>query len=500
MNPQRPITLTIAALGGQGGGVVADWMIAVARSEHYLVQATSVPGVAQRTGATFYYLEFFPEAALPGDGRRPVMALMPSPGDVDIVVASELVEAGRSIQRGLVTPDRTTLIASTHRAYTVSEKSNQGDGRVDSDALIAEARRQARRFVAFDMAELAEQHGAVISSVILGALAGAAELPFGLESYRQAIRAGGIAIATNLAAFDASVARAQAGTVITAPDDAKARKTPREPSLSSAMQARTQSFPAAARTTIAHGIERLLDYQDAAYADLYLARLEKIAALERPGTASGALTEAAARGLALWMSFEDTMRVAQLKTRPERAAAIVHRLRVRDDQLTEVSEFLRPRVEEICGTLPAGIGRRLLASPAWRRRLERHTSGRQVRTSTITGFALMKMLASLRRWRRTTLRFADEQAHIEQWLGEVAALAKVDYDLAIELARCQQLVRGYGDTHERGWKHHQRIARAAQALAGRPDAALTVGRLRRAATADENGGALDRELAALDLA
>ena len=132
MSGRRPITLTIAALGGQGGGVVADWMIAVARTENYLVQATSVPGVAQRTGATFYYLEFFPEAALPADGRRPVMALMPSPGDVDVVVASELVEAGRAMQRGLVTPDRTTLIASTHRAYTVSEKSNLTDGRADS--------------------------------------------------------------------------------------------------------------------------------------------------------------------------------------------------------------------------------------------------------------------------------------------------------------------------------------------------------------------------------
>ena len=124
---------------------------------------------------------------MPGDGRRPVMALMPSPGDVDVVVASELVEAGRAMQRGLVTPDRTTLIASTHRAYTVSEKSNLTDGRVDSSAIIDEARRQARRFIAFDMAELAEQRSAVISSVILGALAGAAGLPFGLVY--QAIRA-----------------------------------------------------------------------------------------------------------------------------------------------------------------------------------------------------------------------------------------------------------------------------------------------------------------------
>ena len=57
---ERPIKLTIAALGGQGGGVLADWLIEIAEAEDYIAQSTSVPGVAQRTGATIYYLEFFP--------------------------------------------------------------------------------------------------------------------------------------------------------------------------------------------------------------------------------------------------------------------------------------------------------------------------------------------------------------------------------------------------------------------------------------------------------
>jgi indolepyruvate ferredoxin oxidoreductase beta subunit len=65
---RRPVTLMIAALGGQGGGVVADWLIDVARRERHLVQATSVPGVAQRTGATFYYLEFFRRPRCPATG------------------------------------------------------------------------------------------------------------------------------------------------------------------------------------------------------------------------------------------------------------------------------------------------------------------------------------------------------------------------------------------------------------------------------------------------
>jgi len=97
----RPIKLTIAALGGQGGGVLADWLIEIAEAEDYIAQSTSVPGVAQRTGATIYYLEFFPRAAAERAGRAPILALMPVPGDVDCVIASELAEAGRAIQRGL---------------------------------------------------------------------------------------------------------------------------------------------------------------------------------------------------------------------------------------------------------------------------------------------------------------------------------------------------------------------------------------------------------------
>src|SRR5579885_3560055 len=131
----RPITLCIAALGGQGGGVLAEWLIEIAEAEGYLAQSTSVPGVAQRTGATIYYLEFFPRALAAQARRDPVMALMPASGDVDCVLASELAEAARAIQRGLVTRDRTTLIASSHRSYAISEKSAMGDGTADERQL-----------------------------------------------------------------------------------------------------------------------------------------------------------------------------------------------------------------------------------------------------------------------------------------------------------------------------------------------------------------------------
>ena len=131
--PERPITILIAALGGEGGGVMADWLMEAATASGFPAQATSIPGVAQRTGATTYYLEIYPAKRADLGGRTPVMSLTPSPGNVDIMVASELVEAGRAMQNGYVSPERTTLIASTHRIYATVEKMQMSDGRFDSD-------------------------------------------------------------------------------------------------------------------------------------------------------------------------------------------------------------------------------------------------------------------------------------------------------------------------------------------------------------------------------
>jgi len=48
----RPLSILIGALGGEGGGVLAEWLVAVATKAGYVAQSTSIPGVAQRTGAT----------------------------------------------------------------------------------------------------------------------------------------------------------------------------------------------------------------------------------------------------------------------------------------------------------------------------------------------------------------------------------------------------------------------------------------------------------------
>jgi indolepyruvate ferredoxin oxidoreductase beta subunit len=493
MSAVRPITVTISALGGQGGGVVSDWLVDIGRRAGHLVQATSVPGVAQRTGATIYYLEFFPQSALPADGRRPVFALMPNPGDVDVLVASEIMEAGRAMQRGLVT-ERTTLIASSHRIYAIDEKSRMGDGRADATQVRALARAHSKRFIEFDMQAVAETHGSVISAVMLGALCGSGALPFAAELFVQAIRAGGIAVDSSLAAFEA--ARRAAADPASVAVAAALPALRGAAALPKTFEDRIRrSLPEAAQDVAREGVKRLIDYQDTGYAGMYLDRLDAVIPLEPSHTHRFALSAAVARGLALWMSFEDPIRVADLKIRSARARRVLQEVVPNADQLVQVTEFMKPRVEEICGTLPVGLGTWLLQSRA-RRWLARFTGGRRIATSTIGGFLQLYWLAGLRRWRRKTLRYSQEHARIAEWLAVIANAAPANYELALEIAECQQLVKGYGETHDRGTANLGRILRRAQSLQGSADAAQQIARLRAAALADDQGAALSQALAA----
>jgi indolepyruvate ferredoxin oxidoreductase, beta subunit len=499
---ERTIKLTIAALGGQGGGVLTDWLIEVAETSGYIVQATSVPGVAQRTGATIYYLEFFARVLAEKARREPIMALMPVADDVDCVVASELAEAGRAIARGLVTPERTTLISSTHRAYAIGEKSALGQGEADRGQLLELVRSQGKRSILFDMDEMAERHHSLVSAVLLGAISGASVLPFARDTFENAIRTSGLAVQTNLAAFADAFACAQAGGSREAPNPPvslpqavpeKAQTPALQPLLD-----RVRALPQAVQPLVLAGARRTLDYQDPEYAALYLTRVERIAVLDGKAPGEGhQLTEATARGLALWMTFEDTIRVAELKTRAARFERVRAEIRASAGQLFGITEFMKPRVQELAGTLPAGLGGWVLRSPRLVRWLGRWTGGKQIRTRTAGGFLLLYSVAGLKRWRRGTLRYREENARIEAWLACIERQAASDYALGVELARAQRLIKGYGETYERGWRNFCTLLGEVERLAARADGAAILSRLQEAALADEEGQALAREIAAL---
>lgn len=487
----RPTTILIAALGGEGGGVLSKWVVEAAEAANLWVQFTSVPGVAQRTGATTYYIEMLPRDDT-ADGKAPVMALLPSPGAVDVVVASELLEAGRAIQNGFVTPDCTTLVASTHRIYAIAEKSAMSDGRFDGDNVMRAAAQMAKRTLMADMGKLARQAGSVINAVLLGAMAGAKALPVPREAFEDAIRRGGIAVEENLAGFALGYDLAESREGVA--DDSSAPQAARpDGALIDRIE---QGFPEQTRPILTEGVKRLVDYQDADYADDYLDRLQVVRDLDGPER-DYALTSETGRNLALWMSFEDLIRVADLKTRPERMERVRREVHAAPDQPVTISEFLKPGVEEWCSVMPPWLARPLLALAERTGVTKKLNVGMRLKTTTVLGFLPLWLVAKLRRWRRGTYRFRQEQALIEQWLDQVLAAARADYDLALEVADCARLVKGYGDTHHRGTLNFKLVMAALPSLIGREDGAAQLKALREAALADPEGDGLNKALTRL---
>jgi indolepyruvate ferredoxin oxidoreductase beta subunit len=349
------------------------------------------------------------------------------------------------------------------------------------------------------MAQAAEDAGSVISAVLFGALAGSGVLPFGRAVFEATIVRGGVGVKPSLKAFAAAFDRAQraevdpvAAPVSPAPAAAAPQPRPRHPAVRALVERVQQQFPVPLHPLLFEGVRRLIDYQDPAYAGQYLDRLRNVCAL--PGLVDDKLMSETARHLALWMSYEDTARVADLKTRGTRFERVRGEARAQPGQVLAINEYMHPRLQEICETLPAGIGRWLVGSSLPRRLIERMTQrGRVVTTSSLHGFLLLRAVAGMKRWRRSTLRFKDENRRIEAWLNSINEVAAHNPALAIEVAQCQRLVKGYSDTHERGLRHYDLVMAALQ-RAGATLAPATLRELRDAALADENGSQLKAAL------
>ncbi len=499
----RSINIAILAMGGEGGGVLADWIVDLAEDSGYLAQTTSVPGVAQRTGSTIYYVELFSGEAARAAGKDPVLALMPVPGEVDVVIASELMEAGRAITRGLVTPDRTTLIASTNRVYSMTEKIAMGDGRADADAFLKASAEAARIFIHRDFAAMAEKNRSVISATLFGALAGAGSLPFTRKQFESAIERSGVSVTSSMRAFAAGF---DAATSSEATVELAGKEVPKPgPALASLAARITSDFPAPSHPILLAGIERLADYQDVFYASTYLDRLEPIRNLLPPNQTDrcekdAALLSETARYLALWMSYEDAIRVADLKTRRTRFERVHADARVANNQLLTINEFLHPRVEEFADILPVGLGAWMLKTHWVSELVNRLTGkGKILQTTSLWGFLQLYWLASMRRWRPKTLRFKREKLRIDRWLEQVKDVAQTDYALALEVAECPRLVKGYGDTYVLGSRNFESLMRALPSLRNMENAAARLKSLREAALTDDTGKKLENALAELNL-
>jgi indolepyruvate ferredoxin oxidoreductase beta subunit len=495
---ERPVSILVAALGGQGGGVLAEWLVEAAALAGYPAQSTSIPGVAQRTGATTYYIEIFPRRRSELGGREPVLSLLPVPGCIDVLIASELLEAARMVRNGMADADRTTLVASSSRTLTTAEKMSLVDGRFASERLLDAARASSRRFVAFDMDQAAREAGTVVSAVMFGAIAASGALPFARDACERAIDATGLSAQASRRGFALGFDRVAADGETPPPQRAAVAAG------AASAPAAVAAFPPSCRDIVAAGYARLVDFQDERYARLYLDRLVAVRDAERAADASQArdcaVTRETARFLALWMAFDDIVRVAQLKSRASRFARVRREAGAGERDLLRVVDLFKPGVPEIAGLLPAPLAR---AALAWDRR--RQARGKRpfaialsLRTDAPVGLAALRALAALRPLRAHMSRWREEQQAIERWIEAIVAALRSDWDCAHELALCGRIVKGYGDTNARGKRNlahildHLAAGGAFETPAARASAIRDA---REAALADEEGSRLDATLA-----
>ena len=567
---KAPLRILICALGGEGGGVLMNWIVAAARAAGYCVQATSVPGVAQRTGATSYYVE------IAEDGAAPVFSLVPMPGRVDVVLASELVEAARVMEGGFVSPGLTTLIASTSRVYSTAEKIAMGDGRFDEEAIRTAAGTLAKTAHLPDLQALATQHGTFVSATLFGALAGSGVLPWPAEISKGVLGKGRSAEAS-LRGMEAAMAAvgadrggvgegeggadegeggadegegdqdedgagacesgcesgaplpdallrgmpgAESGGELSGAEGAAglhgAEGTERLPGTGGAESAEAfpgvgstaglpgaEELPASLAEVIGHGRARVLDFQDERYAALYAERVGTLLAgadLRDPQVLH-AVTEASRR-LALWMAYEDVARVADLKTRHERFRRIRAESRMQPGQILRVTEYLKPRAEEVADVMPVGIGRRIMARVEAGKGFPLLGRGIHVRSNGALGYWMLRSVASLKRIRRRSLRYHREQQSIEEWLRAFTAALPASAAFAGALAELPRLRKGYSDTMQRGLAAYSRImeaiVRPALSSGAPADHADRLRKAVAAAMADERHAALDALLAGED--
>ena len=487
MSDTQLVKILICAMGGEGGGVLMNWIVNAAWQKGYPVQATSVPGVAQRTGATTYYIEMLPEVLAVGS-PQPVFALIPTAGEVDILIATEAAEAARAAGNGLVTPDRTHLIASTSRVYLMPEKLAMTDGRIDNDQIATILDKCAHKSVLFDANQAAKDAGAIVNAVMLGAIAATGVIGIDLDDFIVAIEKEGKAVASNIAGLKSGFSIAT-GEVTPA-------KTEQDNIISISEDRMQSDFPDSVQPVLVHALKRLTDFQNEAYTSTYLDRLEVFKDNDPD------LLEIVAKQLALRMTYEDIIRVAQAKIRAERFERIRGETSAQPGDLVIITEFFKPGIAEVSDMLPSGMAKSLIAWGEKNGKIENFGFGMEVTTTSIIGFLKVWFLAKLKWWRPRSYRWQVENATIEDWLELVESADALNAGFAMEVAELARLIKGYGSTHRRGVRNYSRIVEelvrpilTSGTVPG--DGIERVREARDAATTDPDGETLDNVLSKL---
>ena len=457
----NPLKIVLIAIGGDGGGVLTQWIIQMAESQGFWAQSTSIAGVAQRTGSTVYYIEAIPIKDLTVDGviQTPVLAQMPGPYDVDIVMTTELLEVGRAIQRKFVS-DKTTVVFSTHRNLAINEKEAPGDGIKKGKEVFDMANKYAKKCFHANLKLIADKNKSVISASLFGALAASKATPFSKETFLETIEKGGIAVKQSTAAFE------EAYQFVTDSDNQSKAFTdqlapkayPEMPStvtskkIDALIQKIKTEFPETLHNPLYAGVTHLADWQNEKWAHKYLEMLSPFVAIDaKQPSKDYELSDHMARYLAIAMSYDDLIFVADQKTRTERFAEMYDQVDAKQNDLVHTLDYLHPSLDEVTGFMPIKLGKKFEESERFKAFFKKHLDrDRRMYSTNFFGFMMLYILGGMKKWRLKTLRHHVEMNNVTYWLKNIEQVVDKNYNLAVQIAKTYRLKKGYGCTYERG--------------------------------------------------
>jgi indolepyruvate ferredoxin oxidoreductase beta subunit len=460
------IKILIPAIGGQGGGVLTEWIVQAFFLEEYDAQGISLPGLSQRGGSTVYYLEAHPRPD--SEEKSIIFAQFPVPGEVDIILAQEFLELGRALELGYGS-DKTTIVTSTHRVYSTLEKMPIGSGIYSDENLRKIAVGFSSKVIELNALELSKVNGMdelAVNGILLGALSASGAIPIDKKSFIRSIEMVGVAVNASLKAFEVGWDYAHSSSDSNIESSAKWNSFIKERAdklddkekqeyLARISNIETE-YPENLREILAESVYRLMDYQDMDYADTYLSEVKIINEIDNNTKGTGyKLTELYAKNLALLMSYEDGVRVAELKIKSERFKRIREEMRLRDDQVFHVIDYLKPDAEEIYGLLPNALVAPVLSftqtrlfKKIWRRKKPLTMEQTPV-TNSFSGYLTLWSLAKMKFLRPRSFRYKKEYRLITRYIESINKYASYDYKLACLVAKSAQMVKGYGKVRRR---------------------------------------------------
>ncbi len=469
------LKILIPAVGGQGGGVLTEWFVQAFFLEGFEVQGIGLPGLSQRGGSTVYYLEAHPK--INSDEKQIIFSQYPVPGDVDVILAQEFLELGRVLEQGYGS-DKTTIVTSTHRIYSTLEKMPISSGIFSDENLRKLAINFSSKFIGFNALDIAKENGMDelgVNAILFGALGASDTLPISEATYLKAIEQAGVAVGSNIKAFRIGWDLIKSGkyTEQKAKPQQKWEEFIKERvekldagsgqeyiKLISEIESQ---YPPRLWEILAEALFRLIDYQDVWYTKKYLRELQRIYDIDREMKGGFKLTELFAKNLALWMSYEDGIRVADLKIRPERFKRIKEEMRLRDDQMFRVTDYLKPDAEEVYGLLP-----NLLVAPIVRftetdlfrsfwPESKKLTVGQKPITTSFSGFLRLWLVTKLKFMRPYSYRYHKEHSLIKKYKSNVEKFARLNYELGCLVAKSAEMIKGYGGVRRRSMDAFKRF-------------------------------------------